>query len=81
MITEDSTTLGYMGVCTLKRVREGRCACCGGETEDFRYIAEGVKQCNESCRSHGDQGTVEVILYELSLDLKTEQWTGWTDAS
>lgn len=64
---------GYVGMRILQRVRDGRCACCGGETEDFRYIAEGVKQCNESCRNHGDAAIVKLILEELSLDLRIEQ--------
>lgn len=63
----------------LRRVREGRCSCCGGETEDFEWIHEGVKMCREWCidpegwahRDHRD--TIPYILAELNEALRHER--------
>lgn len=51
-----------------RRIRQGRCACCGGMTEDFELIAEAdIRMCREHCidpphRDHRDSLTVETIL-------------------
>lgn len=35
---------------TLRRVRAGVCACCGGPADDgFEWIGEGVKMCHSLC--------------------------------
>lgn len=53
---------------TRDRIRRGRCACCGMETEDFELIAEAdIRMCREFCidpphRDHRDPATVEAIL-------------------
>lgn len=53
---------------TRRRIREGRCACCGLETDDFELIAEAdIRMCREHCidpprRDHRDEETVRVIL-------------------
>jgi len=50
-----------------RRIREGRCACCGYDTEDFIGIGEGIKMCREFCfdpphHDHSDAETVGEIL-------------------
>ena len=61
------------GAGTRQRIREGRCACCGGHTEDFELIAEAdIRMCREWCinpdmgRDHRDPETIRVILAEAA---------------
>ena len=57
---------------TRRNIAGGRCACCGGRTEDYEEIAPGIRMCHEWCiappyRDHRDEATIAVILTHAAI--------------